>query len=181
MVNQGRNRKNLQAGDGIKVTYNPSPADQPIGEARKGRPGASKQRAVKLPEVTMKARLLLVSVLVMAIPVFAHHGGTSLYDMSKVVTTQATVTDFQWTNPHVEIGLDAKDSSGKVKHWILEANSPPVMVNKGWNRKSLAAGDVIKASFNPSQRGGSVGRLIKLTKADGTELGGSSISESGDR
>jgi hypothetical protein len=120
-------------------------------------------------------------MLLMGVPVFAHHGGTSLYDMSKVVTAQATVTDFQWTNPHVEIGLDAKDASGKVKHWILEANSPPVMVNKGWNRKSLAAGDVIKVSFNPSQRGGSVGRLIRLTKADGTELGGSSVSESGDK
>ena len=91
----------------------------------------------------MKARMLVLGLLLTGIPVFAHHGGTSLYDMSKVVTTQATVTDFQWTNPHVEIGLDAKDASGKVKHWILEANSPPVMVNKGWNRKSLSAGDVI--------------------------------------
>ena len=127
----------------------------------------------------MKTKLLAVGVLMTAIPLWAHHGGTSLYDMSKVVTAQATVTDFQWTNPHVEIGLDAKDDKGKVRHWILEANSPPVMVNKGWNRKSLEAGEVIKVTFNPSQRGGSVGRLIKLTKANGTELGGSSISESG--
>ena len=129
----------------------------------------------------MKYGLLIAGVLLMGVPVFAHHGGTSLYDLSKVVTAQATVTDFQWTNPHVEIGLDAKDASGKVKHWILEANSPPVMVNKGWNRKSLAVGDVINVSFNPSQRGGSVGRLIKLTKADGTQLGGSSVSENGDK
>jgi hypothetical protein len=131
----------------------------------------------------MKAKLLAVGVLLLAIPFFAplrlwaHHGGTSLYDMSKVVTAQAMVTDFQWTNPHVEIGLDAKDDKGKVRHWILEANSTPVMVNRGWNRKTLQPGEMIKVSFNPSSRGGSVGRLIKLVKADGTELGGLSAAE----
>jgi len=118
----------------------------------------------------MKLKLLAAGVLLMAFPAFAHHGGTSLYDMSKQLTVDATVTDFLWTNPHVEIGLDAKDSKGKVKHWILEANSPPVMVNKGWNRKVLQPGDVIKVTFNPSARGGSVGRLIKLIKSDGKEL-----------
>ena len=130
----------------------------------------------------MKSKALGVGVLLAAIrlfapPLLAHHGGGSLYDLSKVMTVQATVTDFQWTNPHVEIGLDAKDDKGKVRHWILEANSTPVMVNRGWNRKTLEAGEVIKVSFNPSLRGGSVGRLIKLTKADGKELGGLSAAE----
>ena len=101
---------------------------------------------------------------------FAHHGGGSLYDMSKEITVQATVTEFVWTNPHVEIALDAKDDKGKVKHWLLEASSPPVLVSHGWNRKSLQAGDVVKVTFNPSQRGTNVGLFIKLVKADGTEL-----------
>ena len=125
----------------------------------------------------MKVMGLALGLLLLTLPISAHHGGASLYDMSKVVTVQATVTDFLWTNPHVEIGLDAKDEKGRVKHWILEANSTPVMVNRGWNRKTLQPGEVIKVSFNPSQRGGSVGRLIKLTKADGQELGGLSATE----
>jgi len=37
-------------------------------------------------------------------------------------------------------------------------------------RKSLQPGDVIKVTFNPSRSGASVGRLIKLIKADGEEL-----------
>jgi len=118
----------------------------------------------------MKAKVLALGVLLMAIPLFAHHGGTSLYDMSKEMTVDATVTDYLWTNPHVEIGLDAKDDKGKVRHWILEANSPPVLVNRGWNRKSLQPGDVIKVTFNPAQRGGSVGRMVKVIKTDGTVL-----------
>ena len=125
----------------------------------------------------MKAMVLAIGVLLSAVPLFAHHGGGSLYDLSKQVTAQARVTDFQWTNPHVEIGIDAKDDRGKVKHWILEANSTPVMVNRGWNRKTLEPGEIIKVTFNPSLRGGSVGRLVKLVKADGRELGGLSAGE----
>ena len=60
----------------------------------------------------MRGKLLAVGVLLMATPLLAHHGGGSLYDMSKQVTVDATVTEFQWTNPHVEIGLDAKDDRG---------------------------------------------------------------------
>ena len=122
----------------------------------------------------MKAKVLALAVLLMAIPLFAHHGGTSLYDMSKEIAAEATVTEFQWTNPHVQVGLDAKDNNGKVRHWLLELPSPPVLVNLGWNRKSLQAGDVIKATFNPAKSGSSVGSLLKLTKADGSELVGHS-------
>jgi hypothetical protein len=119
----------------------------------------------------MKGKALAIGVLLTALPLFAHHGGTSLYDISKQFTVDATVTEFVWTNPHVEIGLDAKDDKGKVSHWLLEASSPPVMVSRGWNRKSLQTGDVVKVTFNPATRGANVGRLIKLVKANGEELG----------
>ena len=122
----------------------------------------------------MKAKALALAVLLMAIPLFAHHGGTSLYDMSKEITAEATVTEFQWTNPHVGVSLDAKDDKGKVRHWLLEAPSPPVLVNLGWNRKSLEPGDVVKVTFNPAKSGSSVGSLLKVIKADGSELVGHS-------
>ena len=124
----------------------------------------------------MKTRVLAMGAVLIAIPFFvplllsAHHGGNSLYDVKKEVTADATVTDFLWTNPHVEIGLDAKDDKGKVKHLLLETSSPPVMVNRGWNRKSLQPGDTIKVTYNPSPTGAKIGRLVKLTKADGKEL-----------
>ena len=119
----------------------------------------------------LKIHILVVGVLLAAVPLFAHHGGTSLYDISKQLTVNATVTELVWTNPHVEIEMDAKDDSGKVTHWLLEASSPPVLVSHGWSRKSLQAGDVIKVTFYPAKSGAKVGRLITLIKADGEELG----------
>jgi uncharacterized protein DUF6152 len=119
----------------------------------------------------MKGKALALGALLAAIPLFAHHGGTSLYDISKQVTLDGTVTEFLWSNPHVEISFDAKDDSGKATHWILEASSPPVMVSHGWSRKSLQTGDVIKVTFNPAKSSANVGRLIKLIKANGEEIG----------
>ena len=118
----------------------------------------------------MKAKLLASFFLLSAVPALAHHGGNSLYDVKKEVTAEATVTDFQWTNPHVEIGLSVKSDKGQMRHLVLETSSPPVMVNKGWNRKSLQAGDAIKVTYNPSPTGQPIGRLVKLVKSDGQEL-----------
>lgn len=112
---------------------------------------------------------LLIAVFTSA-PLFAHHGGTSLYDMSKEVTVNGTVTEFLWTNPHVEITIGAKDGKGVLRHWLLEENSPSVLVSRGWNRKILAVGEPVKVTFNPSQKGTYVGRVVKLIKADSTEL-----------
>jgi hypothetical protein len=122
----------------------------------------------------MRNRVIALGALLLAAPLFAHHGGTSLYDTSKELAQEATVSEFQWTNPHVEVGLDAKGNSGKVRHWLLELPSPPVLVNQGWNRKSLQQGDVIKVSFYPAKSGASVGWLLTLTKADGSQLVGHS-------
>jgi hypothetical protein len=116
------------------------------------------------------AKVLLMTVALTSAPLFAHHGGASLYDMSKQVTVNATVTEFLWTNPHVEITIEAKDEKGVRRHWLLEENSPSVLVSRGWNRKILAVGDTVKVTFNPSQKGTYVGRVVKLIKADSTEL-----------
>ena len=122
----------------------------------------------------MRSKVIALGALLLSAPLFAHHGGTSLYDTSKALAAEATVSEFQWTNPHVEVGLDAKGNNGKQRHWLLELPSPPVLVNHGWNRKSLQPGDAIKVTFYPAKSGASVGWLLKLTKADGGELVGHS-------
>ena len=56
--------------------------------------------------------VLSVSFFLMSIPLLAHHGGSE-YDMTKVVSLKATVTDFQFVNPHTLINFTVKDDSGE--------------------------------------------------------------------
>jgi hypothetical protein len=90
----------------------------------------------------MKLRLLnaLAVVVLVAIPVFAHHSFT-MFDTTKVLTITGTVTEFQWTNPHSYIEIDVPDEGGAVKHWSIEMGSPSILQQSGWKFSSLKKGD----------------------------------------
>ena len=115
--------------------------------------------------LAMAAGALLVSA-----SALAHHGRALIYDANKETTVKATVTEYVWTNPHVQIGLEAVDAKGTRRHWLLEASATAIMSTRGWTRKSLKAGENVTVSFHPGLRGASTGDLIKIVLADGKEL-----------
>ena len=53
--------------------------------------------------------LLAFVLLLVALPVFAHHGAASVYDPNNKITLKGTVTRLLWANPHVEVYFDAPD------------------------------------------------------------------------
>ena len=71
----------------------------------------------------------------------AHHGGVGLYDTRKPVVMKGTITQFEWINPHNQIHFTVKDDKGNVKEWIVATEPPQVMLERGWTRRSLKAGD----------------------------------------
>jgi hypothetical protein len=113
---------------------------------------------------------ILFAALLVSAPVPAHHGETN-YDTDKLVTVKATVTNFQFINPHVQIYMDAKNDKGEIEKWICEARSPAMLVrNGGWDKNTLKTGDVITAIGFRTKNGTNILRLKKIVLADGTEL-----------
>ena len=113
---------------------------------------------------------LLVGILTVCGPMFAHHGSAAYKTDRVVVLKQATVTRFVWANPHTMVLFDAKDDKGNVSHWAGEAGSPSAVNLLGWTRNSLRPGDVITVHLYPSKFDSTVGRLDKIMLADGTTL-----------
>ena len=107
-------------------------------------------------------------VLVLYASALAHHGAASLYDVNKETTLKVTITEFIWTNPHVEVGIASFEN--KNARWLLELGAPPNIANRGWTSKSLKVGDVVTVTFNPGLRGTRIGRLLKVVLPDGKEL-----------
>jgi hypothetical protein len=103
-------------------------------------------------------------------PLLAHHG-VAAFETSKVVTVQGAVTDFQFINPHVIIYLDVKNDKGEIEKWGGEAQSAPMLARYGWSKNTLKAGDVITAAGYRSKSGTNYLRLIKITLANGREMG----------
>ncbi|HEV7968184.1 MAG TPA: DUF6152 family protein [Candidatus Acidoferrales bacterium] len=122
----------------------------------------------------MKNRVLcagfLFAALFVSAPILAHHGETN-YDTDKLVTVKATVTNFEFINPHVQIYLEAKNDKGESEKWTCEARSPAMLVrNGGWDKNTLKPGDVITATGFRAKNGTNILRLKKIVLADGTEL-----------
>jgi Family of unknown function (DUF6152) len=119
-----------------------------------------------------KVRVIVLASFSMlaALPLAAHHSFT-MFDMSKQVTLTGTVTDFQWTNPHVYIEIDVPGDKGTVSHWSIEMGSPSILIQSGWKFSALHKGDKITAVINPLKNGQSGGFLAKATLPDGRTLG----------
>jgi hypothetical protein len=122
----------------------------------------------------MKSMLVILfaaifgSLLVSA-PMFAHHGN-SAYDMSKTVPMKATVTKFEYSNPHTQVYYDVTDDKGDVEHWVAETTNPAMLNRVGWSRESLKPGDQATLFVNPNKVGAKVTFLQKVVFPDGKEL-----------
>ena len=114
---------------------------------------------------------LLFAALFMPAPLAAHHGETN-YDTTKMVTVKAaTVTNFEFINPHTQIYLDVKNENGEIEKWTCEARSPAMLVrNGGWDKTTLKPGDVITAIGFQARNGTKILRLKKIVLANGKEL-----------
>src|ERR1700688_702173 len=111
--------------------------------------------------------LLVVGMVAVCVPVFAHHGSRISYDLTKPVTMKGTVSSFGWQNPHVFLGFDAKDDNGNVTNWGAEmAENPHQLAMRGWDKDTLKPGDQITVTVFPSKTGAPRGFLSKLVLND---------------
>jgi hypothetical protein len=123
----------------------------------------------------LKSRLLVIFTLLLGLatfcgPVFAHHGSASYKTDKLVVLKQATVTKYLWVNPHAMLLFDVKDDGGNISHWTGEADSPSAIRPLGWTRNSFQPGDAITVQLYLSKFESHVGRVEKITLANGATL-----------
>jgi uncharacterized protein DUF6152 len=114
--------------------------------------------------------LWMAALFLCASGAFAHHGAAG-YDSAKLTTLKGTVTEFRFQNPHAQIFLDVKDSSGKTQNWILEAVGIATLSRNGWSKSIMKPGDEVTVTGNPAKNGSPSMRLTKVVLASGKELG----------
>ena len=113
---------------------------------------------------------MAVSALLVSASALAHHGRGLIYDANKETTVKGAITEYVWSNPHVQISIQGVDAKGARGQWLLEASSTGVLSQRGWTRKSLKPGDMVTITFHPGLKGSPTGDLLKVVFADGKEL-----------
>ena len=121
--------------------------------------------------------------LLMAVPVWGHHGFGAEFDVNKPLKLRGTVTKWEMINPHSWIHLDVRGPDGKVSSWIVEASSPNSLLRLGFTRDSLPPGTEIIVEGYQAKDGSNHGVGANLTFTDGRKLflGGSAPGAYPDR
>ena len=109
-------------------------------------------------------------ILALASPALAHHS-FAMFDNEHQTKIEGTVTDFEWTNPHVYIQLTIADPDGKARKYTVECANPGILNRVGWKFNVVKPGDKLKlvvAPLRDNPVGG--GLLHEMVLPDGRVL-----------
>jgi len=100
--------------------------------------------------------------------VAAHHSPAMLYDLSREITVEGVVTEYQLGNPHMRIYLDV-ERDGTTEQWLAEGGSRTQLLRVGWTGNEVVPGDKVTVRGHPSRDGSKLVHMMYLTLPDGTE------------
>ena len=98
----------------------------------------------------------------------AHHGRAAYG--SEAVTLTATVTEFKFINPHVQIYFDVTADSDEVQHWQGELTAPNKLARGGWTKTTLVPGSEITISGRQARNGGHSVVITEIIMPDGESI-----------
>lgn len=113
----------------------------------------------------------------LALPAAAHHGSSISYDTTKLWTTWATVTQFNYMNPHPTMTFERTVEGGVVEAWVSELlTNPSMLARQGWTKgkslEALAPGTRVKLTLGTSRAGGYSGIVMSIETESGERIGG---------
>ena len=98
----------------------------------------------------------------------AHHGRASY--SNEIGTLEATVTEFRFVNPHVQIYFDITNESGEVEHWQGELTAPDKLARGGWTKNTLTPGDQIQITGRAARNDGHSVAINEIIMPNGESI-----------
>lgn len=122
----------------------------------------------------MRKRLMIVmagaSLLLAAVPVWAHHAFAAEFDAKKPIKLEGEVTKMEWINPHAWIHVDVKNADGTVTNWMIEGGTPNTLLRRGFTKDSLAIGTEVVVDGYQAKDGSFRANGRDITFTDGRKL-----------
>ncbi len=120
---------------------------------------------------TAIAAAATAGLMLLVLPVLAHHATAPFYDPDNVVDLEGTVTRFVFRNPHAFLFVNVPDENGADSEWQIELGAPVGLRRIGWTPDTLPVGMEVKFTGRRSRAEGSQGVCcVRMTRADGSPV-----------
>ena len=118
------------------------------------------------------AACLMLAGLLVAAPLSAHHSPTAIFDMSKPLVLQGTLTKVDWLNPHISVTIEATGADGAAETWKFESNPPSWFKHVGLTRADFAKviGQTVTVGGVRARDGSHYGYMRKFTLPNGNSI-----------
>ncbi len=110
----------------------------------------------------------VLTLLLLASSVRAHHNMSAYFDFNNRVTIGGTLARVDWRNPHIELTVDAKEGPG-VQAWRLEGPSPGFFRDRDVSKADFegAVGQAVTFEASRARDGSAWGLLRTMTLPTG--------------
>ena len=114
-----------------------------------------------------RSGLLVIAILLIAMPAFAHHSFTAEYDVNQPITLKGTLSKMEWVNPHGWIHIDVRGPDGKVVTWAVETGSTNALLKSGLRRTDFPPGAALVIQGYRAKDGTNTANGRTVTTPDG--------------
>ena len=100
----------------------------------------------------------------------AHHSAQAAFS-TNVIEVEGYVTEFNFTNPHVNIFFDVTDESGETAQWMATGLAANLLRRQGWTVDTIDAGQYLRIAGRETRDGSPmilIAEIIELDPRDGT-------------
>ena len=122
-----------------------------------------------MPKKTIWKVLLLMSLL-SGSQATGHHSFAAEFLPDKTGTISGVVSQVWFRNPHARYYVEVTEANGDVVTWDTRANSPSLLVRKGWTKDSIKVGDQVTIRGYLGRDDRKLMSIITVTFPDGTVL-----------
>jgi len=113
--------------------------------------------------------IVCLAALLLSGQALAHHS-FAMFNHEHQLKMKGTVMFFEWSNPHVYIGLKGDDATAASKVYTIECANPGILDRAGWKWNMIKVGDRITVIIAPLKSGKPGGLLKQVTLADGHQF-----------
>lgn len=82
----------------------------------------------------------------------AHHNSTAAFT-ANIIDVEGYVTDFSFTNPHVNFLFDVTDENGETTQWLAESSAANSLRRAGWTANTIEVGQFLRITGRETRDG----------------------------